>query len=361
VITRWSAVWLGAVCAAAITPACSGSGHQSAGGESAGRRPVATLTVLEKKVTVGRGAEEPADPVDTSAELSQGDQVQTDITGFAEIAFFDGSWQRIEGDTALTLTELVDIESGQVVRTGIDKGRAWQRVGALTQADDAFEVDTPVAVASVRGTAYSIDCSTEPVECTFAVVEGEVGLTTSDGSTTALRAGDRLTVSRDAPTGTPERVGIESLREDDWIARNLARDDAEPPAPPARDNEDASAAPIAPAELARVANDICAEAGAQNEDLETADNRGDQLAREQAAVLAGALDQLSELDVPAEVAEPFRGMIEAYRRRTELVDEAIGAGAAERERAVRDLVGATADGAELARQLGLASCIIRTR
>jgi hypothetical protein len=360
VIARWSAIWIGAAFAAAMTSACSGGGQESAGGQPAGGGPVASLTVLEQEVMVGRGTD-PAEPVETSAELSQGDQVQTDTTGFAEIVFFDGSWQRIEGDTSLTLTELADVESGQVVRTGIDKGRAWQRVGALTDEDDAFEVDTPVAVASVRGTAYSIDCSTEPVECTFAVVEGEVGLTTSDGSTTTLRAGDRLTVSRDAPTGAPERVGVESLRGDDWIARNLARDDADPPVPPPSDDQEAASTPVAPAEFARAANDICAEAGAQNEELESADTQGDQLAREQAAVLAGALDQLSALDVPEEIADPFGGMIEAYRRRIEFVDQAIGAQAAEREAAVRDLVAATAEGAALARELGLTSCIIRSR
>jgi hypothetical protein len=86
-----------------------------------------------------------------------------------------------------------------------------------------------VAVGSVRGTEFSIDCTVTPVACTFAVVDGVVVLALSGGSSVTLRAGDVLSVQQDAPVGTPQNVGVDQLKQDPWIAKNLALDASNPP------------------------------------------------------------------------------------------------------------------------------------
>jgi hypothetical protein len=344
----------------AITAALTllAAGCSSGGGSSdAGDGGLAELQVLSTDVQV-RTPDTTFESAESGRELGQGDEVRTDATGFAEVVFFDGSWQRIESGATLTLTELVDIEGSQVVRTGLDQGRAWQRVESLTNEEDAFAVDTPVAVASVRGTAFSIECEGTPIECTFSVVEGVVALELSAGTTVEVRAGQRLVVERDLAAGPPEDVGVDQLRSDDWIAQNLERDATNPPtAPGGRDSEQSSDG--ATGSFAADANAICATAGEQNAAIASGPD-ADQIARQQAVVLAGALDELEALEPPPELAEEFNQMIDSYRQRTLLVPQALEATADERQRLVNELIGATADGAAHARNIGLTTCVVQS-
>jgi hypothetical protein len=339
-----------------VVTACSSGGSESAGdGGGGGARALATVEVIDPQVAIRRGDGGFAG-LSGSAELGQGDQVQTDTTGFAEVVFFDGSWQRVEADTTLTLTELVDIEGGQTVRTGIDKGRAWQRVESLTDDEDAFEVDTPVAVASVRGTSFAIECAGEPTTCRYSVVDGVVDVAVSGGVSVSVTAGQVLNVPTDAAVGQPETVGIDALRADPWIAENLALDASDPPTlsggPSTGGTVIAATGPFFDA-----ANTICETAGAQNAQIgSTAE--GDEAVRQQAAVLDAALDQLDALEPPSEAADDFDQMLDAYRRRTALVAQALAASAAERQALVTELLAVTATGADQARRLGLLSCVV---
>jgi hypothetical protein len=350
----WRAgVWVVAFCAFAA--ACGGGSESAGDGAGGGDGVLATIEPISADVTVQRGGASAFEPVQGTEDLGQGDKVRTDATGLGEIVFFDGSWQRIDAGTEVALTELVDIEDGQVVRTGLDVGRAWQRVESLTTEDDAYEVDTPVAVASVRGTEFSIDCRGEPIVCTFSVVGGAVELAVSGGTSVTLSAGQTLAVSQSEPIGTPQTVGVDQLRQDPWIARNLALDQSDPPAAPGGAQIDES--PGATGEFAVEANAICETAGAQSAAV---DGDADTIAAQQAVVLDGALDQLEELDPPAEIADQFQLMIGSYRQRTALVRQALDAPAEERQGLVTDLVETTATGAAVARDLDLESCIVRS-
>jgi hypothetical protein len=342
-----------AVALTLIAAACSGS-DASSGDDGA----LAELQVLSTDVQV-RTADASFESAQSGRELGQGDEIRTDATGFAEVVFFDGSWQRIENGATLTLTELVDIEGSQVVRTGLDQGRAWQRVESLTNEEDAFAVDTPVAVASVRGTAFSIECSGDPMACTFSVVEGLVALELSAGTTVELSPGQRLVVQRDQAIEPPQDVGVDQLRADPWIAQNLELDATNPPGPPAGAGED-EISTGATGSFAADANAICATAGEQNAAIASGAD-ADRVARQQAEVLGDALDQLEALEPPPELAEEFNQMIDSYRRRTELVPQALEAAtAADRQQLVTELIGATADGAAHARNLGLTACIVQS-
>jgi len=346
-----------------VLSACSGSG----GGESAsddapsadGTEVLATVRTLDPQVSVQAGGSTAPEPVADERDLAQGDQVQTDAAGFAEITFFDGSWQRLEANTSVAMTELVDIEDGHIVRTGLDQGKAWNRVGALTSDEDAYAVDTPVAVASVRGTKFSIGCTPAPVACTFQVVEGTVELAVSNGQTVALTAGTQLVVDQDQPLGTPETVGVAALEADPWIAQNLEKDRTDPPAPPGAGSTSGTG-PTAQAtgELASQASDICERAGAQNAAISAPS--ADEQARQQAVVLAGALDELDALQPDPEVAEPYARMIARYRTRVDLVNQALASNPDQRRELVAQLNEATAEGAALARSIGLEACALRT-
>lgn len=90
-------------------------------------------------------------------ELSLGEIVRTAAEGRAKILFEDGSVLNLGGDTRLKLTRFLYDPAGE--RTGfveLLRGaiRAW--VTRLRTPKSRFEVQTPTAVAGVRGTDYAL-------------------------------------------------------------------------------------------------------------------------------------------------------------------------------------------------------------
>jgi hypothetical protein len=178
--------------------------------------------------------------------LDVGDQVRSNETGFGELGYFEGSWMRIEARATLTIEELADTEEGQAVETSVDGGRLWSRTEKLTDSGDRFEVDTPVASASVRGTRFAIDCTVDwgeyaalrgvatdeppPEEsCSFTVIEGTVTVTLPNGEEYVLGPAQQLIVADDGrdPIG-PVQLVPDELYANDWISKNLGVDLEEP-------------------------------------------------------------------------------------------------------------------------------------
>ncbi len=178
--------------------------------------------------------------------VAVGDEVRTDSTGFAEIAYFDGSVTRLDVETDFEVVELVDSPGDSVIRTQMGVGRTWHRVQALS-GNDTYEAETSVATAVVRGTAFVIECT--ETACTFTVLEGTLELVLPpDGPTIVLEAGEVLTIEADTAPGEPELLTSDLLAVDDWLARNndldqdSGNDDlaGETAAPPAAEGLDGS-------------------------------------------------------------------------------------------------------------------------
>ena len=104
------------------------AGLTACGGSSASAEEVsATLAIISTNIetAAGSGAFEPATE---GQSLVVGDKVKTDATGFAELTYHDGSWQRIEQSATLTIEELTDKGDTDTVKTSIDIGQSWNRV-----------------------------------------------------------------------------------------------------------------------------------------------------------------------------------------------------------------------------------------
>lgn len=99
-------------------------------------------------------------------------------------------------------------------------GRTWHRVEELS-GDGRYEVETAVATAVVRGTAFVIDCPSE-TECTFTVLEGAVEVI-GDGENVTVEAGESVTVTDDE-ISAPVLIDGAPLEEDAWLARNAGLD-----------------------------------------------------------------------------------------------------------------------------------------
>jgi hypothetical protein len=89
--------------------------------------------------------------------LSLGEIVRTTAEGRAKILFEDGTVLNLGGDTRLKLTRFLYDPSGD--RTGLVellRGAIRTWVTRLRRQQSRFEVQTPTAVAGVRGTDYAL-------------------------------------------------------------------------------------------------------------------------------------------------------------------------------------------------------------
>jgi len=100
--------------------------------------------------------------------VAVGDVLRTDATGYAEVAYFDGSRTRLDVNTEFTVLELVDEAGAAMVRAEMGLGRTWHRVGSVGEGDGGFSVETSVATATVRGAVTITDVTCVAV-CTAAV------------------------------------------------------------------------------------------------------------------------------------------------------------------------------------------------
>ncbi len=207
-----------------VVASCS-SGHASSAGGS-GDDASATLQVLSTDVTVQPdGAAAPS--AGTSGEsMSVGDTVRTDPAGFAEIGFFDGSLTRVDHSAEFTIVDLQNPEASKVVHTDLAAGRSWNRIEKLSESQ-TWQLDTPVASATVRGTAFVADCSiATPNACQFTVAEGTVELRRPDATIVTLHAGEQITLVEDQPPPSATTIGVATILSDPWVARNVALDSA---------------------------------------------------------------------------------------------------------------------------------------
>ena len=117
--------------------------------------PVGDAVAIAAGVEVRAGLAGAYAAVTASQPVAVGDGVRTDATGFAEVAYSDGSRTRLDINTEFEVVALTDDAGNAVTRTEMGVGRTWHRVQAVGAASGGFEVVTSQATATVRGTAFS--------------------------------------------------------------------------------------------------------------------------------------------------------------------------------------------------------------
>jgi hypothetical protein len=105
--------------------------------------------------------------------LAAGEKVKSTEDARAEIAFSDGSIIRVDANTQLAIDELKkDSKKGLTATGKVWSGKVWANVNKVSKKSK-FELESPTAVAAVRGTIYRMsvmpDSSTK-----VAVYQGEV-------------------------------------------------------------------------------------------------------------------------------------------------------------------------------------------
>jgi hypothetical protein len=155
------------------------------------------LTIIDGSAEVARGAG-PFTRVADGVVLSAGDRVRTSDRSHAVVTFLDGSTMELEPATAITIVQVSAASTGAItIQIAQALGRTWSSIQRLARSDSKFELRTPSATATVRGTGFATD----------VLPDGTTTVTTTDGTVEVVAQGQTVVVPAGSSTnvqpGTP--------------------------------------------------------------------------------------------------------------------------------------------------------------
>lgn len=129
------------------------------------------------------------------ARVLVGDKLRTGANSRVELHWADGTRLALDPNTALTVRKYKYEQKQQTSQTSLfrlDVGRVWARVSHTLSADSRFELETPQAVAGVRGTVFSVTAT--ETDTNVAVFEGKVHVAAQGGQDDDVLAGAQATI-----------------------------------------------------------------------------------------------------------------------------------------------------------------------
>jgi hypothetical protein len=180
-------------------------------------QPAATLTVISGDVLTRFAGNDFSSATD-GAVLFVGSTVRTSADARAVITLFEGSTVELEPASDITIEGATTRGGSTTVQLAQLLGRSWHVVTHLTTADSRYEVRTPAATASVRGTAFEVAVDDGPTGSTTTVTttEGRVATADAAAASEVLVISDQTTTVRassapEAPRSAPEAARVVSV------------------------------------------------------------------------------------------------------------------------------------------------------
>jgi hypothetical protein len=138
---------------------------------------VVTLTRVRGAVDVLRAGSSTWQPVEADTQIEAGGRVRTGPDAAVQLTFFEGSTTDLTSNTEVSIDQMSSLKKdvGRVIILQQWTGRTYHRVQPLLDVGSRFEVETPSAVASVRGTEFALDVEADGVT-RVVVVEGLVNV-----------------------------------------------------------------------------------------------------------------------------------------------------------------------------------------
>jgi len=165
--------------------------------------PLTVLSIVGGNVQVLKsGANDWSNGIE-GMTLEVNDRVRTDPGGNALITFFEGSTVELQGDTVVSLSELgINPDESTTVRIKQEIGKTVSRGKKLMDTRDRYEIETPAAVAAVRGTTMYVEVRADG-SAWVGNIEGKV-VVIAQGKAVELPAGTHTTVLPGQAPGAPE-------------------------------------------------------------------------------------------------------------------------------------------------------------
>jgi hypothetical protein len=154
---------------------------------------------LVPQVQIGRASQVLVAAV--SDRIYWNDELSSGPTGRAHIALNDGSQLNLGSDSSLRILQ----HDAQSQQTSLDLlvGRMRGKITKLTRPGGKFEVHTPVGIAGLVGTDFSLLVTDNYVE--LMVFEGAVRFANLTGQSVSVTAGNMLRISRAGAFEGPSR------------------------------------------------------------------------------------------------------------------------------------------------------------
>ena len=210
---------------------------------------LATLKIMAPDVTVKHAGASKYLAAKDGEVLEQGDSIQTDQSGRAEINYTDGSLTRLSPSTEYTITKLTDKRGGRQTQGTLSVGETWNRAAKVSE-NGSFEVKAGGTTAAVEGTAFVFSCvkTTKAVKkgkkakrrtCQVISVVDTVSVETDNVDAT-LPPGTTVVVTNDV-AGATSKVTYDDFIKNQFVVDNLNLDEKAgkgglyeitPPAPP---------------------------------------------------------------------------------------------------------------------------------
>ncbi len=146
-------------------------------GGSSGR--TAKLSELQNQVDARNKAEDEWATASDGQVIGVGGGIKTEGDSRVKVETSDGSLIRIGADTVFELVELSVVENDPVIRLKVEAGKIWIAV-TKSLGQGSFEVETPIGVATVRGSLMSVEQVTGG-RVSVTCLEGACGLSNSAG------------------------------------------------------------------------------------------------------------------------------------------------------------------------------------
>jgi len=150
--------------------------------------------------------------------LYESDSIKTGDDSSATIILFKSSIVRLDSNTEVTLKEIQEGEETSVALTQ-DAGRTWSTIEKISGIDN-YEIQTPTATASVRGTSFDVNVDKDGITI-VSVIKGIVNVTnTEEGTVFSIQLSQNYSITVDnVGPGEPQ-----TFTADEWISDNLMKD-----------------------------------------------------------------------------------------------------------------------------------------
>ncbi len=177
----------------------------------------AAVSFLEGSAWLKKDGRDPEQPLKSGSRVFAGDVVRTGVGSRLELALPEGSFLRFDENTSFTMMASVyqEAEESRSIRIRMILGKAWARVSRLFKGRGGFAIETPTAVAGVRGTTYRLNLEKDH-SAMVKVYDGEVEV--------RRRRIEAPSTPGTAPLKTPHPVpgpkpvaGPQAVAMEDWV------------------------------------------------------------------------------------------------------------------------------------------------
>jgi hypothetical protein len=185
--------WLHLAISFLVMPFCfllfTGCGHSTA--------KAAVITFCEGDTQLQRAGASGWIAVEEKETLAENDVVKTGVNSRITITFLNGSTIELEPGTQVEIKELANGKT-RVTRLRQEIGETWSKVEKLVDTESRYEIETPAAVAAVRGSQMIV----------VVIANGTTSVGNVEGSISVMAQGEEVVVpegkhSTVAPGGVP--------------------------------------------------------------------------------------------------------------------------------------------------------------